>query len=96
MSKFTYKVELGNFIAHKMNIYISILDQIFEMLDKKKYENAKLFLKNNTNADIIIKELVKNREKNFLNQKLLKDDEEKINTKIRDFMLLWTKRKKNK
>ena len=56
----------------------------------------KLFLKNNTNADIIIKELIKNREKNFLNQKLLKDEEEKINIKIKDFMLLWTKRKKNK
>ena len=56
----------------------------------------KLFLKNNTNADIIIKELVKNREKNFLNQKLLKDEEEKINIKIKDFMFLWTKRKKNK
>ena len=35
MSKFTYKVELGNFMAYKMNIDISILDQIFEMLDKK-------------------------------------------------------------
>ena len=35
MSKFSYKVELGNSLAHKMNIDISILDQIFEMLDKK-------------------------------------------------------------
>ena len=56
----------------------------------------KLFLKKNTNADIIIKELAKNREKNFLNKKLLKDEETKINMKITDLKNLWTKGKKIK
>ena len=56
----------------------------------------KLFLKKNTNADIIIKELVKNREKNFLNKKLLKDEEAKISMKITDLKNLWTKGKKSK
>ena len=97
MSNFTHKVDLGNLMAHKMNLDISILDQIFELLDKKKkYENVKLFLKKNTNADIIIKELVKNREKNFLNKKLLKDEEAKISMKITDLKNLWTKGKKSK
>ena len=36
MSNFTHKVDLGNLMAHKMNLDKSILDQIFEMLDKKK------------------------------------------------------------
>ena len=36
MSNFTHKVDLGNLMAHKMNLDISILDQIFELLDKKK------------------------------------------------------------
>mgnify|MGYP006873058738 CR=1 FL=1 len=97
ISNFTHKVDLGNLMAHKMNLDISILDQIFELLDKKKkYENVKLFLKKNTNADTIIKELVKNREKNFLNKKLLKDEEAKISMKITDLNNLWTKGKKNK
>ena len=56
----------------------------------------KLFLKNNTNADAIIKELVKNREKNFLNKKLLKDEETKINKKIPDLNYLRGNGKKNK
>ena len=67
------------------------------MLDKnQKYENVKLFLKNNANVDVIIKELIKNREKNFLNKKLLKDEETKINKKIPDLNHLRVNGKKNK
>ena len=97
MSNFTNKIGLGNLRAHKMNLNKSSWDQIFEMLDKnQKYENVKLFLKNNANVDVIIKELIKNREKNFLNKKLLKDEETKINKKIPDLNHLRVNGKKNK
>jgi len=95
ISNFCNKIDLGNFIAHKLDLNISILDQIFEIVDKKKkYNKVKLLLKKKTNADTIIKKLVKNRETNFLNKKLLKSEEAKINSKIPDLTQLWIKEKK--
>lgn len=89
ISNFKEKIKSGNRLAHELNFDFSILDQIFEIVDKNKnYEDVKERLKKKSNADSVIKELVKNREKNFLNKKLLKKEEEKIlKKKIRLYWL---------
>ena len=46
------KIELGNFSAHNLDLKVSVLDQIFELIDKEnKAGELKSKLKNETNAD---------------------------------------------
>ena len=95
ITNFTKSLESGKILAHEMDFDISILDQIFRAADGgKNYEDIKERLKKNSNADDVIKQLVKNREINFLNRKLLKAEEETINMQITDLSNLWFNEKK--
>ena len=85
MNFISYKVNLGNVSAHNVNMDASIIDQIFDLFDRKNHcENFKNKLKKSTNADEIIKKLVKNYEDNFFNKTKLKYNEKIIEESIDD------------
>jgi len=97
MKEFYDKIELGNFSAHNLDLKVSILDQIFELIDKEnKAGELKSKLKNETNADIILKNLIKNREDNYFNKTLSNSEEKKINKSISDLSSIWLKIEENK
>ena len=93
MDELYYKNESGNFAAHHLDLNVSVLDQIFEYIDKtRKYEYLKKKLKSVNCLDKILKDLIQNREDNFCNRKQLKEEEEKINKTIEDLSGLWLKK----
>ena len=97
MKEFYDKIELGNFSAHNLDLKVSVLDQIFELIDKEnKAGELKSKLKNETNADIIIKRLVKNREDHYFDKNLSNTEEKKINKSISDLSSIWLKIEENK
>lgn len=97
MKEFYDKIELGNFSDHNLDLKVSILDQIFELIDKEnKAGELKSKLKNETNADIILKNLIKNREDNYFNKTPSKSEEKKINKCISDLSSIWLKIEENK
>lgn len=97
MKEFYDKIELGNFSAHNLDLKVSVLDQIFELIDKEnKAGELKSKLKNETNADIILKRLIKNREDNYFNKNLSNNEEKKINKSISDLSSIWLKTEENK
>lgn len=93
MDELYYKNESGNFAAHHLDLNASVLDQIFEYIDKTgKYEYLKKKLKSVNRLDKILKDLIQNREDNFCDRKQLKEEEEKINKTIGDLSGLWLKK----
>jgi len=97
MKEFYDKIELGYFSAHNLDLKVSFLDQIFELIDKEnKAGELKYKLKNETNADIILKNLIKNREDNYFNKTPSKSEEKKINKSISDLSSIWLKIEENK
>ena len=90
MNELASKIDSGNYLAHHLDLDISVLNQIFEYIDKEqKYDDFKLKLKNEGNGDNILKKLIQNRENNFLNHEKLKREEKKINSTISDLRQLW-------
>lgn len=90
MNELAGKIDSGNYLAHHLDLDISVLNQIFEYIDKEqKYDDFKLKLKNEGNGDNILKKLIQNRENNFLNHEKLKREEKKINSTISDLRQLW-------
>ena len=90
MNELAGKIDSGNYLAHHLDLDISVLNQIFEYIDKEqKYDDFKLKLKDEGNGDNILKKLIQNRENNFLNHEKLKREEKKINSTISDLRQLW-------
>ena len=93
MDELYNKNESGNFAAHHLDLNVSVLDQIFEYIDKTgKYTYLKNKLKSISCLDQILKDLIKNREDNFSNPKRLKAEEERIIKTIGDLSALWKKK----
>lgn len=87
------KIDSGNYAAHHLDLDSSVLDQIFTHIDKNKiYDTFRNKLKYGCKAEKTIKELIKNREDNFLDKDKLKEEEKKINSTIENLRLLWLKK----
>ena len=85
------KVTSGNYNAHHFDLGISVLDQIFSFIDKKK-EHLDLLVKlKGTNADETITEFCKNKILNFYNKSTLKDKEKQIILSVQKLRRLWIK-----
>ena len=96
LNKLSGKIDLGNFVAHHLDISKSIIDQIFAFVDfKKKHEDFRLKLKNSTNMDKVVKDLLINIEKNLRDYNALKAEEEKIIKTIPLIRPIWMGNKDN-
>ena len=85
------KVASGNYNAHHFDLCISVLEQIFSFIDKKK-EHLDLLVKlKGTNADETITEFCKNKILNFYNKSTLKDKEKQIILSVQKLRRLWIK-----
>ena len=90
LNKLSGKIDLGNFVAHHVDTNLSIIDQIFAYVDhKKKHEDFRLKLKNGTNVDKVVKDLLINTEKNLHDYNTLKKEEEKIIKTIPLLKQIW-------
>ena len=86
------KVNTGNYKDYYFDLEYSIIDQIFNFINKKGEHKDFLFkLKNETNAEKIIKDLCVNLELNFLNKNVMMTDLKKIDYKVNDLRKLFIK-----
>jgi len=92
MNELYDKIDLGNNAAHHIDLSISVLDQLFEFIDKqKKHEDFKNRLKFGSNAETDIKDLIINIEYKY---KRNKGKDTKVivkNVMIPDLCKLWMK-----
>ena len=75
------KIKLGNELAHNLNINISVIDQIKNIIIHEKEDTGLLtlldFIKS-SNGDETIKKLIKNRKDNFYNYENMIKNETKL------------------
>ena len=75
------KIKLGNELAHNLNINISVIEQIKNIIIHEKEDTGLLtlldFIKS-SNGDETIKKLIKNRKDNFYNYENMIKNETKL------------------
>ena len=90
LNKLSGLIKKGNYKAHHLDLNVSVIDQIFEFIDKKKeHKDLQEMLKTKCNMDIILKKLILNEENNYKNNRNKYFGENSIINEINGAYKLW-------
>ena len=90
LNKLSGLIKKGNYKAHHLDLNVSVIDQIFEFIDKKKeHKDLQEIFKTKCNMDIILKKLILNEENNYKNKRNKYFGENSIINEINGAYKLW-------